>query len=339
MPSQLPDRIESALESGESQYSTTTLQSYRAAWRDFLTWWAGARNADAWELRLEEEGLPLPPFEAIAGYLQDRKDMAWSTLTGRRQAIRLVHLHYDMLDPFEQKIVRRAWVEVREQKKREEQASAEIGNGSGTGPAAVVENGLELLREQFSERRGKEDMSERERLQRDMRYLPMEVSNAEDLDPGQQKLIPEPQYDPKTMRNRALLLLVATTTATLADLVGIRVEDIHLRDKDVFLQQEAKKARNAPLQIGLRDDEDNLESTLHLRQEPQLRYCPARAVASWIVRGDLAEGALFRSLTPQGKLKDSGIQPQAINHAIRRRAEDVEGLDSDEWTTRRLRSR
>jgi len=339
MPSQLPDRIESALESGESQYSTTTLQSYRAAWRDFLGWWTGTTTADAWELRLEEEGLPLPPFEAIAGYLQDRKDMAWSTLTGRRQAIRLVHLHYDMLDPFEQKSVRRAWVEVREQKKREEKASTGKENGSATEPAAVVENGLELLREQFSERRGEEDMSERERLQRDMKYLPMDVSNAEDLDPGQQELIPEPQYNLKTMRNRVLLLLVATTNATRREITGIQVSDIHLRGKNVFLQNEAKKASDAPLQIGLRDDEGNLESILHLRREPELRYCPPRAAASWIVRSELEEGPLFRSLTPQGKPKGSGIQPQALNHIIRRRAEEVEGLDSSKWTTRRLRSR
>ncbi|WP_263811033.1 hypothetical protein [Salinibacter pepae] len=337
MPSQLPDRIESALESGESQYSTTTLQSYRAAWRDFLTWWAGTRNADAWELRLEEEGLPLPPFEAIAGYLQDRKDMAWSTLTGRRQAIRLVHLHYDMRDPFEQSEVRKTWAEVRKQKQEEESASRPIGSDHGA--AEVIENGLELLKNHFEGRRGREDMSEEELFRRDMQYLPQEVSSAEDLSPAQQDLIPEPGFDRKTMRNRPLLLLIATTSATRTDVVGIRVEDVHLRSEDVFLQSESSKTKEAPLQIGLRDDEGNLESVLHLRREPELRYCPAQAVASWIVRGDLAEGPLFRSLTPQGKLKDSGIQPQAINHAIRRRAEDVEGLDSDEWTTRRLRSR
>lgn len=337
MPGRLPDHIESAFEDTESDYSSSTLQSYHAAWRDLLKWWSGSRDPDVWTTRLEKESARLVPFQAIASYLRDRKELAWSTLTVRRQAISLVYDHHDILSPFEEPEVQKTWAEVRKQKREEESLSD--ANRDGYPPVEVIENGLDLLEGHFASRREKEDTGEKESFRRSMQYLPQEVSRAEDLSPAQQDLIPEPAFDQKTMRNRALLLLIATTSATRTDIVGIRVGDIHLRGEGTFLRSEADKEGDTPLRVGLRDDEGNLESVLHLRREPQLRYCPARAVASWIVRGDLAEGALFRSLTPQGKLKDSGIQPQAINHAIRRRAEEVEGLDSDEWTTRRLRSR
>jgi hypothetical protein len=338
MPSPLPDRIESALKDAESDYSTTTIQSYRSAWRDLLAWWAGRKSSDAWALKLKEKGMPVPPFEAIAEYLSERENLAWSTLTGRRQAIRLVYDYYDALDPFEQPEVQKAWVKIR-RLKREEEPESPNDEGDDYGPATVIENGLGLLKERLSDREGREEMGGEELLRKGMQYLTMQVSSSEDLDPDQQKLIPKPAYDRKTMRNRALLLLVATTTATRTDITGIQVDDIHLQEKDAFVQGEAEKAKNAPLQIGLRDDEGDLESVLHLRKEPDLRYCPARAVASWIVRTNLEEGLLFRSLTPQGKVKSSGIRPQAINHVTRRRAEEVEGLDPSEWTTRRLRSR
>ena len=338
MPSPLPDRIESALKDAESDYSTTTIQSYRSAWRDLLAWWAGRKSSDAWALKLKEKGMPVPPFEAIAEYLSERENLAWSTLTGRRQAIRLVYDYYDALDPFEQPEVRKAWVKIR-RLKREEEESGSSGEENGYGPAAVIEDSLELLEERFSERTGREEMSQKELLRRDMKYLPAQVSSSEGLDPDQKRLIPQPAFDRKTMRNRALLLLVATTKATRSDIIGIQVGDVHLRDRDVFLQNEAEKTKHAPLQVGLRDDEGNLESVLHLQKEPDLRYCPARSTASWILRAGLNKGPLFRSLTPQGKVKSSGISEQAINHTIRRRAEQVEGLNASEWTTRRLRSR
>jgi len=338
MPSPLPESIEGVLEEAESDYSSTTIQSYRAAWRDFLRWWTGRRDAEAWAVRLKEEGAFLPPFEAIAGYLEESQSLAWSTLTGRRQAIRLVFNHYKALDPFEQPEVRQAWAEIRRLKREEEPESSD-DQGDSYGPATVIEDGLELLEERLSGREGREEMSKEELFRKGMQYLTMQVSSSENLDPDQQKLIPELAYDRKTMRNRALLLLVATTKATRTDITGIQVDDIHLQEKDAFVQGEAEKAKNAPIQIGLRDDEGDLESVLHLRKEPALRCCPARAVASWITRADLEEGQLFRSLTPQGKVKSSGIRPQAINHVIRRRAKEVEGLDPSEWTTRRLRSR
>jgi integrase len=337
MPAQLPQRVRSALEGSESDYSSSTFQSYRAAWRDLLSWWSGSRDLDVWTTRLEKESARLIPFQAIASYLRDRKELAWSTLIVRRQAISLVYDHHDILSPFEEAEVQKTWAELRKQKREEKSASRSTGTAHRA--AEVIENGLELLKNHSENRRDREDMREEELFRRDMQYLPQEVSSAEDLSPAQQDLVPEPGFEYKTIRNRALLLLIATTSATRTEIVGIRVEDIHLRNGGVSLQSESDKAKDAPLQVGLRDDEGNLESVLHLRREPQLRYCPARAVASWIIRGELEEGPLFRSLTPQGKLKDSGIQPQAINHAIRRRAEDVEGLDSDEWTTRRLRSR
>ncbi|CAM3437973.1 hypothetical protein [Salinibacter ruber] len=338
MPAQLPQRVRSALEGSESDYSSSTFQSYRAAWRDLLSWWSGSRDPDVWTTRLEKESARLVPFQAIASYLRDRKELAWSTLTVRRQAISLVYDHHDIPSPFEEAEVQKTWAEVRKQKREEKSASRPTGTAHRA--AEVIENGLELLKNHSENRRDREDMSEEELFRRDMEYLPEETSSAEDLSPAQQDLIPEPGFEYKTIRNRALLLLIATTSATRTEIVGIRVEDIHLRGEGTFLRSEADKAEDAPLQVGLRDDEGNLESVLHLRQELELHYCPARAVASWIVRARLEQGLLFRPLTPQGKPKRSGaIQPQAINHVIRRRAEEVEKLDPTEWTTQRLRSR
>jgi hypothetical protein len=328
MADPLPKRIDSILDEAESDFSETTLRVYRAAWRDLLKWWLESLGEDdiGIESVLQKHGVPLLPFEAIAAYLKDRADLAWSTLTSRRQAIRLVYSRFDALDPFEQLPVENAWRRIRKRKRDEKPKSDSKPKHR---PAEVIEKGLDLLHshlENLREDRSEEEMSPYELMRKDFGYLPHKTVRTDSLDPDQQKLIPEPTYDLQVLRNRALLLLVAASGAARAQLAGISLEDTY------FYEQEEE-----PVRVVLRDDEGRPESVLRLSVAPELRFCPARALASWIVAAEIEGGPVFRSFTPHGKPKDTGIRPQSINHVIQRRAEMVDSLAPSEWSTRRVR--
>lgn len=329
MPESLPERIRDILDEAQTDFSETTLRVYRAAWRDLLQWWTQSLGEEATDIQsvMSEHGQPLVPFGAIADYLDDRSDLAWSTLTSRRQAIRLVYEGIDALDPFEQPPVKKVWRRIRRQK-REEGSSPDPEPKHR--PAEVIEQGLDLLCSHIGslrEDRDEEEMSPFELMRKDLTYLPHKTVRTDSLDPDQKSLIPEPTYDLQVLRNRALLLLVAASDATRAQLTNISFSDMHLDEE----------SESEPIRVVLRGSEGRPESVLRLSVAPELRFCPARALASWIVAAEIEGGPVFRSFTPHGKPKDEGIRPQSINHVIRRRAEIVDSLASQEWSTRRLR--
>jgi len=330
MPQSLPAPIRDILDAAHTDFSETTLRVYRAAWRDLLQWWARSLDEDIAEIEsvMRKHGQPLVPFEAIAGYLEERSDLAWSTLTSRRQAIRLVYEEIDALDPFEQPPVKKVWRRIQRQK-REEGSSPDPEPKHR--PAEVIEQGLDLLSTHIGslrEGRDVEEMSPFELMRKDLTYLSHKTVRTDSLDPDQKSLIPEPTYDLQVLRNRALLLLVAASDATRAQLTGISFSDVHLDEE----------SESEPIRIVLRGSEGRPESVLRLSVAPELRFCPARALASWIVAAEIKGGPVFRSFTPHGKPKDEGIRPQSINHIIRRRAKMVDALAASEWSTRRLRS-
>jgi hypothetical protein len=112
-------------------------------------------------------------------------------------------------------------------------------------------------------------------------------------------------------------------------------------------------SRNALLGVGLKDlhppkepgDSTNIviynptgdpAYVLELETEEDLRYCPNRAVAAWILAADLTEGPLFRPFTPHGGVQEGRIRPQTLNQIWGRRAEAA-GLDRSAWSTTSLR--
>lgn len=309
MSSPLPEPISEALADGHPKYSESTLRVYRTAWRDFLDYLGGFdRQTDR-----------LPPPEAVAEYLDARRDLAWSTLMSRRQAIREVYDALDEKDPYDDPAVQEVWTEIRERKREEpdrvQKRSLEEREHSF---AEIIEKGPSLLNRHLG---GGASQTEEENL----RYLPETVPHSEDLSPDQRDLIPDPTYDLQVLRNRALLLLVGTADSTRAELVGIDLEDIYPPDEE-----------DGATRVLLYNRMGEPGRILRLESAPEMEYCPHRALAAWILAADLMEGALFRSFTPHGEVSQNRIRPQTINHVINRCAKKA-NLDPDDWSTRRLK--
>lgn len=312
MSSPLPEPISEVLAVGYTDYSDSTLRVYRAAWRDFLGHFGGGRLDG-------EQGEELPPPMAVADYLDDRRDLAWSTLTSRRQAISLVYEKLVGEDPFELPEVQEVWAEIRKRKQEEpdrvQKRSLEDREHSF---AEIIEDGPSLLSRHLG---GGASQTEEENL----RYLPETVPRAEDLSPDQRELIPEPTFDLQVLRNRALLLLVGTADSTRTELVGIDLEDIYPPEEE-----------GGATRVLLYNRMGEPGRILRLESAPEIKLCPHRALAAWILAADLHVGPLFRSFTPQGEVSENRIRPQTINHVIKRCAEAA-GLKPKKWSTQQLK--
>jgi len=333
MPHPLPAPIAEVLTEGYTDYSETTLRVYRTSWRDLLGWLETergrpeARRGPAGDKRdrgAEKPGRSagnrrplLPEPEPIAEYLREHDHLAWSTLTSRRQAFRLVYRELVGEDPFDHPAVEEAWRAVRHKKQAEpDTAPKRRLDEREHGLAAIIEEGPALL----SSHLGRTLSEER---QRDLRYLPDETTRTEDLPPEVRDLIPAPTYDLQVLRNRALLLLVATARLTRPAIVGVDLEDV------------VPPEEGGPTRIVVYDRGGDPAFVLRLETAPAVADCPHRAVAAWILAADLTEGPLFRSFTPHGEVSEDRIRPQTINYVIKRCAEDA-GLDPEGWSTRRL---
>jgi len=316
MSSPLPEPISKVLAVGYTDYSDSTLRVYRSAWRDLLKHASATGSPD----RQEQE---LPPPKAIADYLIDRRDLAWSTLTSRRQAIKLVYEELLEEDPFEHSVVQEAWAKVRENAQKEPdrvpKRSLEEREHSF---AKIIEQGPSLLGDHLND--GPSQAEE------NLRYLPEKVLSPDDLSKDQRQLIPEPTYDLQVLRNRALLLLVGMANSTRSSLVGIDLEDVYPPGK--MGDEEGEAATRVLLYNRMGEP----IRVLRLESISDIKLCPHRALAAWILAADLREGPLFRSFTPHAQVSDKRIRPQTINHVIKRCAEAA-GLKAENWSTKSLK--
>lgn len=333
MPRSLPPLLHCLLSAEETRFQESTLQGYRAVWRDLLGWLdpfyreqlaeIGPRRTEK-DLDLEaldpeelyqKEDIRLPTPGDIAGYLTENADLAWSTLTTRRQAIRLVYDRLGGEDPFEHSEVADVWRRIREEKRREpSRPERRRLQERELGPTGIIEEGPDFLPDHLGER-----------ATRDLKYLQETKVLSEELTTEARKIIPDPAFDLSVLRDRALLLLVGTTEEPREALVEIDLEDIY-----------PPEGKERPTGIVMYGPSGEPTGLLRLETGPTLKYCPNRAVAAWILAAELTEGPLFRSFTPHGALRDNRIRPQTINRAVKRRAEEA-GFDPAEWSTRRLR--
>jgi len=316
----LPPPISDLLDEDETDYEETTLQGFRSSWRDLLSWVAdsdlGEDNLDG---NATERKGPLPPPTLIAGFLRDRTELAWSTLKTRRQAIRYVYQKHDEADPFDLPEVEEVWNRIVKEKRGAPTRSKtrSLADRNLT-PPEIIENGPNLLRNHLPPKTT-------EQKQIGLQYLPEIETRAEDLSAEARAVIPKPTFDFAVLRDRAALLLVAMTDLNRNTLLGVDLQDLNP-------PEEPGDSTN----IVIYNSTGDPTCVLELETEEELRYCPNRAVAAWILAADLTEGALFRPFTPHGSVQEGHIRPQTLNQIIKRRAEAV-GLDGPGWSTTRLR--
>ena len=315
----LPPPIANVL-GGDTKFEESTLQGYRSAWRDLLRW---ARENEPGESSLGEEELPPPAL--IAEYLRARMDLSWSTLTTRRQAIRFVYGGLGEEDPFGYPDVEEVWDQIVEEKRGESarREKRRLG-GQGHSPADIIERGPDLLGGHLrSEAIAEEDLVGEDNL----KYLPEESVRSEELSAEVKTLVPEPAFDLTVLRDRAILLLVATTDRPRKSLVGIDLEDIRPPTEE-----------GGPTRIVMYNAAGDPDCALRLETGPEVRYCPNRAVAAWIMAAGLERGPLFRPFNPRGGIRGGRIRPQTLNLVVKRWAEEA-GLDPGDWSTSTLRER
>lgn len=313
----LPPAIAGLLEGG-TKFQESTLQGYRSAWRDLLKWLRAHEPHEA--TRCENspsDEPPLPPPTLIADYLRDRIGLASSTLATRRQAIRFVYKELDEGDPFDHPDVEEVWERIVDEKRQEPAPREKRLGKRDHSPADVIENGPSLLRDHLPS----ETLQDRE----DLKYLPEETARSDELSAAVQTLIPEPTFDLSVLRDRAILLLIAMTDSPRKSLVGIDLEDIRPPVKN-----------GAPTRIFVHDANGEPVRVLRLETQPEIRYCPNRAVAAWILAAGLESGPLFRPFNPRGGIRGGRITPQTLNLVAKRWAEEA-GFDPSDWSTTKLR--
>lgn len=304
--------------------TASTLAAYRSAWRDFEEW------------ALERGQLPLPASGTdVARFLVARGDLTRSTLKKRRAAIGFVHRGLQLPSPIDTPEANLLWTVLNEKKAP---PSPEVGQPRpDASPAATIETamekGLELLRERKGESpSGRNGEGERSPFSESaLDFIPFRASGPSGLTEGQRTILPEPEYELGTLRDRAILLLGATGKLKRRELLEVRVEDIKVPSPDF-------DPGDVSLLVGIRraSGETALDWVLGLGSGDERRYDPARAVAAWIVAADLREGPLARSFTPQGAVRDKGMSPQALNQMIKQRARQA-GLPASEWSAKTLK--
>lgn len=312
--SSFPPRVAQVLTEGETDYEETTLRGYRSSWRDLMEW-----AEDHPQMTIDHREEALPPPASIASFLEDRTDLAWSTLKTRRQAIRLVYHELEEIDPFELPEVEKVWSRiVAEKRNTPTQSEKRSLTERDLTPANVIENGPNLLHAQLPP-----EITEKKRRV-ELQYLPQETANPESLSAEVRELIPAPEFDLAVLRDRAVLLLGAMTDLPRKDLLGIDMGDLYPPEHP-----------DDSTKLVIHSDGDPIFA-LELETGSELRYCPNRALAAWILAADLTGGPLFRPFTPHGGVRDGRIQPQTLNLIIKRRAKAA-GLNPDNWSTTKLR--
>lgn len=321
----------------EESLAPSTARVYRAGWRDFR----------AWSSENEIDPIPASP-EHVAEFLEDRENLGRSTLRNRISAIRHVHRVTGHDDPTSSDAVKKAWRRASEAKRSasSDEGARPDGLVYDWSPSEMLRNGLGLLREYFggiaslqiTDGTGGVGVREKEVASvgelRDAKWevwsdplIKGSTPDPEALTEEKKAIIPELEYDLVTIRDRALLLLIASGGARRSEVVGM---DVH----DVFAIPESD---NATLLAGLRKSNGMPKRVLKIPQTLDDQYCAARAVAAWILVSAPKSGPLFRSFNAHETLKQTRISSSTVNLVIQRRAEQC-GFDPEDWSPTRLRA-
>lgn len=338
----------------EMDLSESTARTYRASWIDFRSWCIAEGR----------EPLPTDPY-VLARYLEKRSDLAIGTLRNRLSAVGSVHQHVGLENPAESNEVNERMRAISQQKNSEEGRRSPTENleAGPYAPSDILKGGPELLQEHLSrvfEQEGRTEANEpmagrkkeRERacaLWRDDMIEKVEASS-NNMSEGQKRLIPELEFNLSVMRGRVALLLMSEAKCTRAELTQLDLIDVFVEETEQPLTEEEEVEERLAAElvegrsslptrkevwIGVRETNGMPDRTLRLPQADNLRFCPARAIAAWIVGAGITEGPLLRPFGSHGRLKERRIGPSSVNLLVRKAAKDA-GLDPDEWTPSRL---
>jgi len=315
-----------------SDLASTTAETYSASWADFLSWCASHNH----------ESIPAS-HDTIADYLEDRRHYSLSTIRNRLSAISFVHKHLGLGDPTSGGRAAEVRKGITQEKREEEtQSPSEQLAGRAYSPSEIIGGGLSVLKDYLSDLRdgdasgvGAEGSPQRDRWEswrgrheqaRETWLDPLisvDEASPIKMTEGQRKLIPDPAFSLSVMRNRAVLLLMATGGLSRPETARMDLVDIVVEDDRLL--------------AGVRRKNGMPDRALHVRKSEELGMCPVRAICAWIVGAGLVGGPLFRAFDAHGNMKSSRIGLSSINRIVQNAAE-VGGLDPEDWTPSRLQS-
>lgn len=313
-----------------SGLASTTAETYAASWWDFLTWCKSHGH----------EAIPASSG-AVAEYLEDRRHYSLSTIRNRLSAISFVHGHLDLGDPTSEGQAAEVRKSITQEKRKEETRSpGEQLGGRPHPPSEIIGGGTSLLEDYLTDLKegsvediGEEDTGRHDRWEswRDRHeqaretwldpLVSREKASVEAMTSEQGELIPEPAFSLSVMRDRAILLLMATASLSRPEVARIDLVDV-IPDDDYLL-------------VGVRRKNGMPDRTIVLSRSEGPETCPVRAITAWIVGAGLVGGPLFRAFDAHSNLKSARIGLSSINLLVRD-AVEVAGLDSKEWTPSQL---
>lgn len=129
----------------------------------------------------------------------------------------------------------------------------------------------------------------------------------------------------KDTRDRALLLVGFAGGFRRSELVGLDVADIeHVRQGIIMTLRHSKTDQEgAGRKIGI--------------PHGRTRHCPVAALANWLTRSGITEGAIFRPINRHGQLQPERLSGDAISEMIRERIAAA-GLDPEGYSGHSLRA-
>ena len=313
-----------------SGLASTTAETYSASWWDYLSWCKSHGR----------EAIPANS-ETIAEYLQDRRHFSLSTIRNRLSAISFVHGHLELGDPTSEGRAAEVRKSITQEKREEETRSPGEQLGSRPySPSEIIRGGLPLLRDYLAglKEGSAEDLGEegtarygrwqswqdRHKQVQETWLDPLvsrERASVEAMTSEQRELIPQPAFSLSVMRDRAILLLMATAGLSRPETARMDLVDIVPVDDSLL--------------VGVRRKNGMPDRSVRLLESDSTELCPVLAITAWIVGAGLIGGPLFRAFDAHGNMKPSRIGLSSFNLLVRNAAE-VAGLNPEEWTPSQL---
>lgn len=290
----------------------TTANVYASSWLDFREW-------------CENEGrepLPADP-ETVVQFLDDRSDLAKNTLKNRVSAIGAIHEQCGYDNPTKNQTVGDKRRLISKRKEEEEDASIDLLSRLDRNPSEVLKGGAPMLQNHLASVFD----SDRESREKSLRtwtdeFMKVKEASSANLTEKQKDLIPKMEWDIAVMRDRALLLFLASVPASRSHAVRANLEDVFVDEDDVLL--------------GIRDKKGNPSYTARLVKQDEEELCPLQAICAWIVAGELSSGAVFRSFTTDGEVREERLAESSVNRIVNNAAKKA-GLNEADWTPSRLK--
>jgi integrase len=139
-------------------------------------------------------------------------------------------------------------------------------------------------------------------------------------------LDPTPRDDPKSVRDRALLLFGISTGLRRSEITALDLDDLTFEDTGFLVRIRRSKS-----------DQFGEGRTIYVHAHPETSTCPLRAITIWTERFGNTPGPLFRPILKSGRILSRRIGEKTIERIVKNAAARV-GLDPKKFGGHSLRS-